>query len=114
MSADRYTGILSMGSGASSDLHPLKVESVNPVYRSMIRRRRADSVRTAAAVCRKKKKIFRKKSKIFLSIFHPLWRISHLPSIERDTEPLRCEKMSKFFHRLLRFDSPALCLTKAS
>jgi hypothetical protein len=67
MSADRYTGILSMGSGASSDLHPLKVESVNPVYRAMIRRRRADSVRTAAAVCRKKN--FSKKVENFSKYF---------------------------------------------
>jgi hypothetical protein len=31
----------------------------------------------------------------------------HLLYIERDTEPLRWQKISKFFHRLLRFDSPA-------
>jgi hypothetical protein len=52
--------------------------------------------------------------KNFLSIFHPLWRIRHLLYIERDTEPLRWQKISKFFHRLLRFDSPALRLTKTS
>ena len=33
---------------------------------------------------------------------------------ERDTAPLRWQKISKFFHRLLRFDSPVLCLTKTS
>jgi hypothetical protein len=78
----------------------------------MIRRRQADSVRRAAAAVEKKN--FRKKLKIFLSIFHPLWRITHLLYIERDTEPLRWQKISKFFHRLLWFDSPALRLTKTS
>jgi molybdate-binding protein len=39
------------------------------------------------------RKFFEKKSKIFLSIFHPLWRIRHLLYIERDTEPLRWQKM---------------------
>ena len=38
------------------------------------------------------RKFFEKKSKIFLSIFHPLWRIRHLLYIERDTEPLRWQK----------------------
>ena len=80
----------------------------------MIRRRRADSVRRAAWRRRGSKKNFSKKLKNFLSIFHPLWRISHLLYIERDTEPLRWQKISKFFHRFWRFDSPALRLTKTS
>ena len=84
-----------MGSGASSDLRPLKVESVNPGDRAMIRRRRAGSVRRAAGRWRGSKKKFLKKSKNFLSIFHRLWRIMHLLYIERDTEPLRWQKFSK-------------------
>jgi len=80
----------------------------------MIRRRRADSVRRAARRWRGSKKNFSKKSKNFLSIFHPLWRITHLLYIERDTEPLRWQKFSKSWNRLLRFDSPALRLTKTS
>ena len=51
-----------MGSGASSDLRPLKVESVNPGDRAMIRRRRAGSVRRAAGRWRGSKKNFSKKS----------------------------------------------------
>jgi hypothetical protein len=77
-----------MGSGASSDLRPLKVESVNPCTEAMIRRRRADSVRRAAGRRRGSKKNFSKKLKNFLSIFHPLWRISHLLYIERGTRHL--------------------------
>ena len=80
----------------------------------MIRRRRADSVRREARRWRGSKKNFSKKLKNFLSIFHPLWRISHLLYIERDTEPLRLKNFSKFFHRLLRFDPPALRPTKTS
>jgi len=80
----------------------------------MIRRRRADSVRREARRWRGSKKNFSKKLKNFLSIFHRLWRISHLLYIERDTEPLRLKNFSKFSHRLLRFDSHALRLTKTS
>ena len=61
-----------------------------------------------------REKNFSKKLKNFLSIFHPLWRISHLLYIERDTEPLRWQKFSKSWNRFLRFDSPALRLTKTS
>ena len=45
----------------------------------MIRGRRADSVRREARRWRGSKKNFSKKLKNFLSIFHRLWRISHLP-----------------------------------
>ena len=61
-----------------------------------------------------REKNFSKKLKNFLSIFHPLWRISHLLYIERDTEPLRLKNFSKFFHRFWRFDPAALRLTKTS
>jgi len=80
----------------------------------MIRGRRADSVRREARRWRGSKKNFSKKLKNFLSIFHPLWRISHLLYIERDTEPLRWQNFSKSENRFWRFDSPALRLTKTS
>ena len=51
------------------------------------------------------RKFFEKKSKIFLSIFHPLWRIRHLLYIERDTEPLRWQKKFQVF-------SPALTVRR--
>ena len=106
-------GILSMGWGASSDLLPLKVESVNPCTEAMIRRRRADSVCGAAGRRRgSKKKIFEKVEKFSKSQNARRVRTIFFLCIERDTAPLRWQKMSKFFHRLLRFDSPALCLTK--
>jgi len=60
----------------------------------MIRRRRADSVRRAARRRRGAKKIFSKKLKNFLSIFHPLWRISHLLYIE---EGHGTSEMAKIF-----------------
>jgi hypothetical protein len=60
----------------------------------MIRRRRADSVRRAGWRRRGAKKIFSKKLKNFLSIFHPLWRISHLLYIE---EGHGTSEMAKIF-----------------
>ena len=82
-------GILSMGWGASSDLLPLKVESVNPCTEAMIRRRRADSVCGAAGRRRgSKKKFFEKVEKFSKSQNARRVRTIFFLYIERGTRHL--------------------------
>jgi hypothetical protein len=80
--------------------------------RSMIRRCQADSVHRAAG--QRRSEIFRKKVENFSKYFPSALEDSSFTIYREGHGTSEMEKISKFFHRLLRFDSPALRLTKTS